>query len=176
MQKYLLIINFVSIIILSILLFIIWRNQPVIVSVDSVKLLNEYAGTQSARLQFKEKENSWRANLDTLSNEVTRQRTFNDRNFSKMSPSDKSSSYDILRKKELQLQQYKEAVDLFIRQEESKITNELTVKIDNYLKAYGKEKGYSIILGANQFGNVIYSDETRDITLEVLNNLNKDYK
>jgi outer membrane protein len=176
MQKVFLVINLILTVTLFTIVFVIWSDKPIIVSVDSVKLLNEFVGTQKAKMQFKKKEDNWKANLDTLNNEVARQRLFNERNFTKMSPTERANSYDLLRKKELQFQQYKDAIDTFIQQEEEKLTSELIKEIDVFVKDYGEKNGYSIIIGANQFGNVVYTEESYDITEDLLYELNKKYK
>jgi len=43
-------------------------------------------------------------------------------------------------------------------------------------KEYGKQKGYTFILGANDGGSVLYGADNKDITKEVTEYLNNQYK
>ncbi|MDB5191786.1 MAG: hypothetical protein JWQ96_1349 [Segetibacter sp.] len=61
-------------------------------------------------------------------------------------------------------------------QEESyKKMQDVNKRIEDYLKEYNKEKGYSYIL-AYQPGTIYYKDPRYDITTEVLKGLNESYK
>ena len=48
-------------------------------------------------------------------------------------------------------------------------------KIENYLKQYAKEKGYSYIVGTNENDNFYFKDSTLDITSELVQALNAEY-
>jgi len=46
----------------------------------------------------------------------------------------------------------------------------------DYLESYNREKGYSVILGKNQTGNVLHAQDELDITKEVVDGLNAKYE
>jgi outer membrane protein len=48
-------------------------------------------------------------------------------------------------------------------------------KIQQYLKQYAQEQGYSYIVGTNENDNFYYKDSTLDITAELLSALNAEY-
>jgi len=48
-------------------------------------------------------------------------------------------------------------------------------RLNPYLTDYGKEKGYTYIYGANGTGNVLYADESQDITAELIEYVNNRY-
>lgn len=48
-------------------------------------------------------------------------------------------------------------------------------RLNPYIVEYGKEKGYAYIYGANGTGNVLYADESEDITEELIEYVNKRY-
>jgi len=52
----------------------------------------------------------------------------------------------------------------------------LVKKVKSFVKEYGKDNGYTYILGANEAGSVLYGEEKKDITKEVLKVLNESYK
>ena len=51
----------------------------------------------------------------------------------------------------------------------------LLLKVKRNIEAYGKEKGYTFILGANSGGSVLYGKESKEITKELTEYLNKKY-
>lgn len=54
-------------------------------------------------------------------------------------------------------------------------TSEVYKRLNEYIKAFGKKKGYSIILGSNGQGNVMYVDDKNDITKDLITYINKEY-
>lgn len=48
-------------------------------------------------------------------------------------------------------------------------------QINQYVMDYGKENGYAVIYGANADGNLMYADETLNITEEVKKFINEKY-
>ena len=52
----------------------------------------------------------------------------------------------------------------------------LLSKVKKTIKEYGKDKGYSFILGANDGGSVLYGKDNKDITEDVVKYLNSKYK
>ncbi|MBS1636572.1 MAG: OmpH family outer membrane protein [Bacteroidetes bacterium] len=61
-------------------------------------------------------------------------------------------------------------------QQAQQYTNQVWEQLNQYMKDYGKEKGYSFILGANGQGNLMYAEETGDVTKEVVTYVNEKYK
>ena len=56
------------------------------------------------------------------------------------------------------------------------MNTEIFNKINEYMKEYGEEKGYSIIWGANGNGNIMYGEEGKNITEDVLKYINEKYE
>ena len=48
-------------------------------------------------------------------------------------------------------------------------------QINQYIADYGKEKGFTIVLGANGQGNIMYGDPSKNVTDEVITYLNSRY-
>lgn len=64
-----------------------------------------------------------------------------------------------------------EEVDMVKRYDE-KIINQL----NSYVKEFGSREGYSMILGANSTGNVMYADTALDLSGPVVKFINEKYK
>jgi outer membrane protein len=58
---------------------------------------------------------------------------------------------------------------------ESSLQNELNTRISDHLKKYNEEYGYDYILGFQVGGQVLYGNETLDITRAVIDGLNEEY-
>ncbi|MEM8567076.1 MAG: OmpH family outer membrane protein, partial [Bacteroidota bacterium] len=55
------------------------------------------------------------------------------------------------------------------------MTSQVLEQINAYLKTYGEQNNYRIILAATEYGNVAYAADGLDITEEVLEGLNNEY-
>ena len=71
-----------------------------IVYVDSNRLLNEYQGMVDARVEYQKKATSWKANIDTLQNEVTRSIMDYEKEVGKMTAKEKKLSQELIRTKQ----------------------------------------------------------------------------
>jgi outer membrane protein len=146
-----------------------------IVYVDSNKLINGYQGMLDARKIYQQKATAWKANVDTLASEVQQQIFKYEKESPKMTAKERSLSQELLRTKQSQLTQYQQAMNAQAQQEDSKMTSDVLTQVNAYLKKYGEQKGYTIILAATEYGNLAYADNALDITEEVLAGLNKEY-
>jgi len=62
-------------------------------------------------------------------------------------------------------------------QEEGVVKNrQMLDKIEAYLKKYNEEKGYTYIFSYTFGGNLMYADQVNDITSDIINGLNEEYK
>ncbi|OFY88270.1 MAG: hypothetical protein A3K10_07220 [Bacteroidetes bacterium RIFCSPLOWO2_12_FULL_31_6] len=141
--------------------------------VNSIKLVEKYNGTSTARIGYEEKMKIWQANIDTLRTEFeNRVGTYNDEK-ANMSEKEQQLQEQLLQAKQQQFTQYQQAIQQKAAEEDKRIMNEIMTKINSTVEEYGKKNGYQIILGANGSGNITYGDEALDITDEVLKELNK---
>jgi outer membrane protein len=174
-QRFLIIIgilNLLAVISISVILFT--RNERV-VYVDSAKLLNNYKGMAAARAAYQTKANSWKANVDTLASEVQKLIFTYERESISMTAKERALSQELIRTKQRQFTDYQQAIQTQAQQDDSKMTSDVITQVNAYLKKYGEERGYKVILAATEYGNLAYADEALDITDEVLEGLNAAY-
>jgi outer membrane protein len=169
-------ISALTLIIVTGLGFWLVRYQTSWVYVDSVRLINGYKGMEEARKEYDKKTTTWKANVDTLAFELQQALVRYERERQKLSAKERQDMENNLRGKQNQLSEYQKAVDAQARDEDEKMTKEVIDKINSYLKRHGKERGYKLVIAANQYGTVAYADEGLDITDEVLEGLNKEYE
>jgi len=165
------ILNLAGLIVLSVTVYTNRKN----VYVDSSKLLNQYKGMEAARAAYQQKAGAWKANIDTLANEVQQQIFKYEKESKSMTAKERQLSQELIRSKQKQFADYQQAMNTQAQQEDAKMTQEVVTQINAYLKKYGEAKGYKIILAATEYGNLAYADEELDITDEVLEGLNKEY-
>jgi outer membrane protein len=82
-----------------------------------------------------------------------------------------------LMQKQQDLVQYRDNVARKLMEEEQKFNQELNDDIYEFLKTYGKDKGYKFVLGYTR-GNssMLYGGEGLDVTSEILQGLNTKYQ
>lgn len=128
--------------------------------VNPNKLLQGYHGATTQHELFKAKAQGWQQRVDSLSTEL--------QTLSQAPAATRAT-------KEQQLLRYREAIRQQAQQENQRLTKAVLDEINTYLKQYGKDKGYTFILGATESGNIVYAAEGTNITEDVLQGLNAQY-
>ncbi|MGB0178249.1 MAG: OmpH family outer membrane protein, partial [Owenweeksia sp.] len=49
-------------------------------------------------------------------------------------------------------------------------------QLNQYIKDFGEERNYSMIFGANGQGSLMYAEDTKDITSELIDYINQKYE
>ncbi|MDL2231367.1 OmpH family outer membrane protein [Porphyromonadaceae bacterium OttesenSCG-928-L07] len=78
--------------------------------------------------------------------------------------------------KQYQLEQLRQEMAEKMMKEQSDLSKRLIEDITVFLKEYNKEKGYDIVLSTAMYGTVLYAESGFDITNEVVQKLNENYK
>jgi len=81
-----------------------------------------------------------------------------------------------LQKREQQLGQAQQALSQQLQQESSVEMDSLVSGVKKFIKAYGKEKGYSYIYGTGDAASILYAEDKFDITKDIVKALNDKYK
>jgi outer membrane protein len=142
------------------LLFNLMSCKEKIYYINPAKILQGYHSAQAQHELFQAKARDWQLRIDSLGTELQALRS---------APAATRTA------KEQQLVQYRDAIQQRAQQENQRLTQAVLGEINAYLKQYGKEKGYTFILGANESGNIVYAAEGTDITDDVLKGLNERY-
>src|ERR1043165_2480724 len=93
-------------------------KQPSIVYVDSVKLINGYKGTETARASINQKTTLVRSNLDTLDTEIRLDIMKLDEQAGKLTAKEKKAREDVIRAKQQRLDEYQRTVQMQLQQQE----------------------------------------------------------
>ena len=147
-----------------------------IVYVDITKLLQEYKGMKDAREVFEQKMIGWKSRQDTLLTEWQNELKAYEKERISLNSKERMLREELLQNKQDKIANYQEAIKLQKEQEEHKLTMSVINRINEYLTEFGKQKGYTFILGATGTGNIVYADESRDITDIILKGLQEEYE
>jgi len=160
---------------LIVVIFFQVKKRDSIVYVDSVKLLNGYSGMKDARKAYEAKTGVWKANLDSLKTELQAKIKDYQTKQTKLTTKEKQLTEELLSSKQNEFVNYQQIISEKIQKEDQELTASVVGKVNDYIKKYGEDHGYDIIMAATQYGNIVYSKNDKDITDKVLEGLNKGY-
>lgn len=157
-------------------LYYLYATRPKVAFVRSLELVYEYNGMRDAHAGYKEKIAQWQANVDTLESQYAQQKKELESLRKKGNRQEIETMELLIRRMEQDLKNYTSVVQEQSREEEQTITQGVLNQINSKIEEYGKENGYDIILGAEGTGNVLYGAAGLDITAEILELLNQEYR
>lgn len=95
---------------------------------------------------------------------------------SSMSKKELELKQELLANKQQQINNYQQAVQKQLVEEDKKVTQTVINDINDFVKEYGKKKGYRVIFGATGNGTIMYGEESADLTEIVLKELNAEFE
>ncbi len=161
---------------ISIFSFFYFQSTSNQVYVDVNKLMEGYSRTKVEREAFNKKAATLKANVDSLISGWQKELQSYEKERASMTKKELELKQQLLSNKQQQVNNYQQAIQKQIQEEDQKATKTVVNDINAYIKEYGKEKGYRIIFGASGGGNVMYADKAADLTDDVLEGLNQQYK
>lgn len=160
----------------SILTFFYSQNSSDLVYVDVNKLLDGYKRTKVVRGEFEKKAKVLKSNVDSLVTDWQKELKLYEKERSGLSKKELELKQELLSNKQQQINNYQQAIQKQIQSEDQKATQTVVNDINDYVKEFGKKKGYKIIFGASGGGNIMYADKTADLTEVVLEGLNAEFE
>ncbi len=151
------------------------KSSSELVYVDVNKLIEGYSRTKVAKAEFEKKATTMKGNIDSLVTNWQKELQAYEKERTSLSPKELQLKQELLGNKQQQINGYQEAIQKQIQEEDKKTTQTVINDINDYIKEFGKRKGYKIIFGASGGGNIMYADESSDLTEEVLKGLNAEY-
>jgi outer membrane protein len=159
----------------SVFSFFYFQSTSELVYVDVNKLLEGYDRTKIVRSEFEAKAKTMNANVDSLVTDWQKELQLYEKERSSLSSKELELKQELLGNKQQQINNYQQAIQKQIQEEDQKSTQTVINDINDYVKNYGKTKGYKIIFGASGGGNIMYADEGSDLTQEILKGLNAEF-
>lgn len=174
MKRLPLILSAVAIL-LAAISFYFAKSSSELVYVDVNKLIEGYKRTKIAKAEFDKKANIMKGNIDSLMTGWQKELQNYEKERTSLSPKELQLKQELLQNKQQQINGYQEAIQKKIQEEDKKVTQTVINDINDYVKEYGKKHGYKIIFGASGGGNIMYGEESSDLTADVLKGLNAEY-
>ncbi len=161
---------------LSGLLLLVSCNQQKIAYVDNSVLINDYLEKQDLENRYNSELEKSKKKADSLSRILKIKFDMLQEEAKNLSKEDAQAAYDafVVTQRDTRTGIQMEAQQ--IAENSQNDIDSLLVKVKGFVNSYGKEHGYTYILGSNEAGSVLYGDEKLDITQEVLTALNENYK
>ncbi len=144
--------------------------------VDNPTLINDYQERKDFDSRYEKRITYYTKKKDSLTKLFQIEANEFQTEASKMSQAKAQERYNQLLQKQQFMQQQLTAEEQQIQREGQTEMDSLVNKVKRFVKGYGKENGYTYILGANEAGSVLFGKEEKDITDEVLKALNDSYK
>ncbi|MEM9859487.1 MAG: OmpH family outer membrane protein [Bacteroidota bacterium] len=158
------------------LLAIKFFNQKKIAFVRSQDIIYKYEGTVEAMAKFNNQKQQWQANVDTLKFDFQRAVNRYNQEYAALSVSERQQREEGLSQQERQFQNYAGAINDKIQAADEEMMQASLNQINAFVEEYSQSHGYDIILGTTLSGSVLYGDEGLDITDQLLEALNKNYR
>ena len=149
---------------------------PKIAYVNSDTLLENYDFFKDKRSELEEKQKKLEGEFQNrargLENEIANfQQTAGNMTISQA----RAIEEDLMRKRQ-NLMQYQQNLSTELQQAEAEVSEELYDNVAEYLKEYGKEKDFELVLTYTKGSGVLYASDSLDITQQVIAGLNEKYK
>ena len=160
----------------SIASFFYFQSSNELVYVDVNKLVEGYERTRVEREAFSKKTEVLKANVDSLVTGWQTELKNYEKERASMTKKEIELKQELLGNKQQQLNNYQQAIQKQIQEEDQKMTQTVVNDINDYVKEYGKSHGYPIIFGAGGNGNIMYAEKASDLTDEILEELNQQYE
>ncbi|WP_034887181.1 OmpH family outer membrane protein [Gillisia sp. Hel_I_29] len=151
-------------------------NEQKTAYVDTSKLIQEYKEMKEVEAEFTAKSDSIKGELDTMAQDFQREVEDYQANMNSMSVDKRKEVEQTLMRKQQMIQQQQQMRGNQLREESDTVIDSIVSKVKGYVKDYGKDNGYTYIFGSNESANIMYAKDGLDITEEILEKLNAEYK
>ena len=157
------------------LIFIASCQQDKIGFVDNNELLENYQERKDIEARYQTKSEAYAKKRDSITQAFQLEAQALQTKTEGMSQKKAQEEYAILQQRGQfigqQLQQEEQQMQALGQTEMDSLVN----KVKNEIENYGKANGYAYILGKGEGGSVLYGNEARDLTQEILKILNENY-
>lgn len=144
--------------------------------INSDSVLQQYDYLKANRVQIEAKtkkiEQEYRNRAQGLQNEIAAYQ----RNVTNMTLGQVKAVEEDLGKKQQNLQLYQQSLSQQLMEEESKLNKELYDRVTAFLKKYASEKDFHYVLKYDPSSDVLFAGDALDISKDVIEGLNADYK
>jgi outer membrane protein len=143
------------------------NSDTVLKYYDYLKAMKEILEAKTKRL-----DDDFRNRAQGLKNEFDAYQ----RNVNNMTLGQVKAAEEDLAKKQQNLQLYQQRLGQEVMLDEEKLNRELYTRVTSFLEKYSKEKGFHVVLKKDPTSDVMFATNVLDISQDVINGLNEEYK
>jgi outer membrane protein len=151
-------------------------HKPKIAYVRIDHLLENFEGTKLGSELLYNKTVSWESKIDSVKTAYFAQVKSFVEDSVKLSVSEKNRQKEKLALMQIDIRKLSSEYERSFKSEDESISLGVINQVHTFLKEYGKENNYAMILGADSNSGLVYGDDRYDITDEVLIEINKNFK
>ena len=144
--------------------------------VNGDSLLENYDYFKNAKKDFEAKTLRTEKEIEAKRSVLELEFTNYQKMASSMSPEQRARTEESLMRKEQDLRLFSENAAAKLQEDQNKFNEQLFDKVSKYLKEHTKEKSYKIVFNFTKGSGILFANDSLDITEEVLEGLNKQYK
>lgn len=160
---------------ITLVVFASCQEQQKIAFIDNSKVINDYQMKIDIEEKFKGKDEVFKKRMDSVGKAFQTEAQKLSVDAQKMSRSKQEEIYNELGQKQQMLQQQFQYEQQMMQQEFNTEIDSVISKVRTFVEDYGKENGYTYILGKNEAGSVMYGSDANDISETVTKALNDAY-
>ena len=146
-----------------------------IVYVNSDSLLDQYAFYKNERSKFEASQNRIKNELKTQGEILQGEVDLYQKQAIGMTDMERAKKEEQLTIKQQQIMQRKEELLNKLDEEQGKSSEELYLRLNQFLKKFNKSKNYNFVLGFQKGGGILFANDSLNITRDVVDGLNKEY-
>lgn len=150
-------------------------NQEKTAYVDNTKLIQDYKGMKDTEAKFTKKSETITKNLDSIASGFQQEVQAYQKASEGMSASERQKKEEELMGKQQQLRQQQQTIGKVLNQQSTQAIDSIITVVKDYVAEYGKANGYTYIFGSTETANIMYAKEGKDVTEEILTELNAAY-
>jgi outer membrane protein len=146
-----------------------------LVYVDVNKLFEGYARTKIEKAAFDQKTAGLKSKLDTIISNWQKEVAQYEKQRGSLPKREADLKQQLLASKQQQINNYQNNLEKEVQAENEKVRQTVINDINDYIKDYGKKNHHKMIFGASGTGNIMYAEESTDLTDAVLKGMNEKY-
>ena len=146
-----------------------------IVYVQMAKLVEGYQGAKDARRSFEAKAKGWQSQNQALETSFRSAVEQYQKTAAGLTPEQRAAAEQKLQEQQQRSGVEQQKIQAQAQEADARLTQQVLESVSKKMEAYGKARGYKLILTATPSGAVAYGQSGLDVTAPVLSYLNAQY-
>lgn len=151
------------------------QEQQKIAFIDNGDVINDYQMKIDIEAKFENQNVDFTKQRDSIAQMYQTEMQSIQQRLAQMSPQQQQQESQAFSQKWQPIQQQMQMQQQQMEQMFNTEMDSVISKMNKFVEGYGKDNGYTLVLGKNQAGSVVYGDETIDITEEIIKAINEEY-